>query len=456
MKADLAIRGATIVTEHAVMPADVAVVAGKIAAILAPDTAVEAADTLQARGLHLLPGLVDCHVHLNEPGRTHWEGYATGTSAAAAGGITTVLDMPLNNDPPTLDRAALRIKRDAVASHAVVDYGHWGGYIGGNLENLNELHQDGVVAFKAFMSPSGLDEFPAVDDAALFRGLRRLASLGAVLGVHAESAGLTTLLGTEEQAAQHREPQAWARSRPGFTEEEAVQRALLLARETGCRLHVVHASTAVAATLVSSAAAGGVRATVETCPHYLTLDEDDLERTGAVAKCAPPLRSRAVVDELWSAVLDGRIDCIASDHSPCSPEVKHQGEGDIWCAWGGIAGIQTLLPALLTEGVHKRGLPLSRLVHLTSANPARLFGLFPRKGALQVGADADFTLIDLKRQWTLEAGMLHNRWSLSPFIGRQFHGSVAATIVRGMVVYREGQVLATPGAGRLLVPIRED
>lgn len=423
-----------------------------MAGIVAPGAALEAAETVDARGLHVLPGLVDCHVHLNEPGRTHWEGYETGTSAAAVGGITTVLDMPLNCDPPTLSRGALQMKREAVAAKALVDYGHWGGYVGTNLQDLPELCDDGVVAFKAFMSPSGLEEFPAVDDAALFEGMRELAKLHAILGVHAESAGLTTLLGGEEQSAGRREPRAWARSRPGFTEEEAVQRALLIARETGCRLHVVHASTPAAVSLVAGAAARGVKATVETCPHYLTLDEDDLAHAGAVAKCAPPLRPRQMVEELWAAVLAGQVNCIASDHSPCSPDEKHQDSGDVWCAWGGISGIQTLLPALLTEGVHKRGLTLPQLVRLTSSNPARLFGLYRRKGALQVGSDADFALVDLQREWTLSAEQLQTRWPLSPYIGRQFKGAVMATILRGSVVYRDGQLLAQPGVGRLLTP----
>lgn len=452
MDADLVIRGAVLVTEQGLVEADVLAKDGKISGIVAAGTAVDAGETIEARGLHLLPGLVDCHVHLNEPGRTHWEGYETGTRAAAAGGICTVLDMPLNCDPPTLTEDALRVKREAVGEHALVDYGHWGGYTGHNLADLDGLQRGGVVAFKAFMSPSGLDEFPAVDDAQLFQGMRRLAGLGATLGVHAESAGLTTFLGGEERAAEHKEPLAWARSRPPFTEEEAVQRALLLARETGCSLHVVHASTAAAIGLVAAAAAGGVSATAETCPHYLSLDEDDLASAGAVAKCAPPLRAREVVEQLWTEVLAGRVHCIASDHSPCSPDEKHAEEGDVWCAWGGISGIQVLLPALLTEGVHGRGLGLPQLVRLTSGNPARRFGLYPRKGALTVGSDADFTLVDLQRKWTLEASMLETRWPFSPYVGRRFKGAVAVTVVRGRPVFRDGEIVGRAGYGELLRP----
>ncbi|HLY66284.1 MAG TPA: allantoinase AllB [Chloroflexota bacterium] len=452
MNADLVIRRGTIVTEHDVFPADVAVQDGRIAALLAPGAALDARDTFDAMGLHILPGLVDCHVHLNEPGRTDWEGYESGTRAAAAGGITAVLDMPLNSDPPTVSVESLQIKREAVAPHAVVDYAHWGGYVGTNLPDLAGMYEGGVVAFKAFMSPSGLDEFPPVDDADLFRGLRELASLGALLGVHAESAALTSLLGQEEQEAGRRQPLAWAHGRPGFTEEEAVQRALLMARETGSRLHIVHASTPEAIGLVAGASRAGTRATAETCPHYLTLDEGDLARHGAVAKCAPPLRARETVERLWREVLAGHVECIASDHSPCSPEEKQKGSDDIWCAWGGISGIQTLLPCILSEGVHQRGLPLTDLVRLTSANPARLFGLHPRKGAMAPGADADFALVDLAREWTLEASMLHSRWPLSPYIGRQFRGAVAATILRGSIIFRDGEILGRSGQGQLLKP----
>jgi allantoinase len=229
-----------------------------------------------------------------------------------------------------------------------------------------------------------------------------------------------------------------------------VQRALLLARETGAQVHFVHVSTPSAVQAITAARRAGVAATLETCPHYLALNEEDLERLGPIAKCAPPLRPQALVDRLWEALLADEIDCIASDHSPCPPAEKERGRTDIWQAWGGIAGVQTLVPVLLTEGVHRRGLPLPQLVRLTAANPARRFGLYPVKGALRVGSDADVVLINLQHEWMLDPDELRTRWPISPFVGRAFRGRVEATLVRGTVVYQAGRVLAVPGYGRLV------
>jgi allantoinase len=459
LKVDLLIAGGRLVTEHEVLAADVAIAGGRVAAILARGVAraagplgIEAARRIDASGRLVLPGLVDSHVHFNEPGRTHWEGYATGSAAAAAGGITTFLDMPLNNDPPTLDGASLDLKRAAVADKSVVDYGLWGGIVPGNLDRLAELQSGGVVAAKAFMCHSGLDGYPGVDDAALYGALVRGAGLGLIVGLHAESDGLTTALGQAAQAAGERAPRAWAASRPPFTEVEPVRRALYLAGQTGASIHFVHVSTPAAVREVAAARASGVNATLETCPHYLALDEDDLARLGPYGKCAPPLRPRALVQELWQAVLAGQVDLIASDHSPCPPADKDRGQDDIWRAWGGLHGVQTLLPVLLTEGVHARSMPLPLLVRLTSAVPARRYGLYPRKGALLVGSDADVTIVDPDAEWTLDASMLKTRWPISPFLGRRFRGRVEATIVRGTVVHEAGESAVQPGFGRRVLP----
>jgi allantoinase len=453
LDAEILVHGGTLVSEHEVLAADLAIVDGRVAAILEPGAAGVRAETrINARGKLVLPGLLDAHVHFNEPGRTHWEGYATGSAAAAAGGITTFLDMPLNNDPPTLDGASLALKAGAVADRSVVDYGLWGGIVPENLDRLAELRDGGVVAAKAFMCHSGLDGYPGVDDAALYGALRRSAELGLTVGLHAESDGLTTTLGREAQEAGRRDARAWAASRPPFTEVEPVRRALYLAGQTGASIHFVHVSTPDAVREVTAARAAGIQATVETCPHYLALDEDDLARLGPYGKCAPPLRPRPLVEELWREVLAGRVDLIASDHSPCPPEDKERGRDDIWQAWGGLHGVQTLLPVLLGEGVHQRGLSLPLLARLTSAAPARRFGLYPRKGALLVGSDADLDIVDLDAEWTLEASMLKARWPVSPFLGRRFRGRVETTLVRGTVVYRDGETVAETGFGRRLLP----
>lgn len=449
MKVDLLIAGGRLVSEHEVIAADLAVADGRVAAILEPGMAgVTAERRIDAGGRLLLPGLVDAHVHFNEPGRTHWEGYATGSAAAAAGGITTFLDMPLNNDPPTLDGASLAIKAAAVADKSVVDYGLWGGIVPGNLGKLGELRAGGVVAAKAFMCHSGLDGYPGVDDAALYGALKQGAALGLIVGLHAESDGLTTALGQEAQAAGQQGARAWAESRPPFAEVEPVRRALYLAGQTGASIHFVHVSTSAAVREVAAARAEGVKATLETCPHYLALDEDDLARLGPYGKCAPPLRSRRLVEELWREVLAGRVDLITSDHSPCPPEDKDRGQDDIWRAWGGLHGVQTLLPVLLTEGIQARGMPLPLLVRLTSAAPARRYGLYPRKGALLVGSDADVAIVDPDAAWRLDAGMLKTRWPISPFLGKQFRGLVEATLVRGTVVYQDGEIRVQPGYGK--------
>jgi allantoinase len=453
VKVELLIAGGRLVSEHEVIAADLAVNEGRVAAILEPGAAdVDAEELLDVGGKLVLPGLVDAHVHFNEPGRTHWEGYATGSAAAAAGGITTFLDMPLNNDPPTLDGASLALKAAAVADRSVVDYGLWGGIVPGNLDQLGELKAGGVVAAKAFMCHSGLDGYPGVDDAALYGALQRGAELGLIVGLHAESDGLTTALGQAAQAAGRREARAWADSRPPLTEVEPVRRALYLAGETGASIHFVHVSTPAAVREVVAARAGGVRATLETCPHYLALDEDDLARLGPYGKCAPPLRPRPLVEELWRLVLAGQVDLVASDHSPCPPEDKERGRDDIWRAWGGLHGVQTLLPVLLTEGVHARGMPLPLLARLTSAGPARRYGLYPRKGALLVGSDADLAIVDPDAEWTLDASMLRTRWPVSPFLGRRFRGRVEVTVVRGTVVNWGGEVEAAPGYGQRVLP----
>ena len=453
MRADILVQGGTLVSEHEVLTADLAIVDGRVAAIVEPGaTGIQAETRVDARGKLVLPGLVDGHVHFNEPGRTHWEGFATGSAAAAAGGVTTFLDMPLNNDPPTLDGASLALKAEAVADRSVVDYGLWGGIVPGNLDRLGELEDGGVVAAKAFMCHSGLDGYPGVEDAALYGALRRGAELGMVVGLHAESDGLTSALGREAQGVGRHDPRAWATSRPPFTEVEPVRRALYLAGEAGASIHFVHLSTPMSVREVAAARANGVQATLETCPHYLALDEDDLARLGPYGKCAPPLRPRRLVEELWREVLAGRVDLIASDHSPCPPEEKERGRDDIWRAWGGLHGVQTLLPVLLDEGVHRRGLPLPLLVRLTSAAPARRYGLYPKKGALLVGSDADFAIVNLDAEWSLEASMLKTRWPISPFVGRRFRGRIEATFLRGTAVCRAGNLVVEPGFGRRLRP----
>lgn len=426
---------------------DVAVTDGGITAIGAG--VGDAAEVIDARGLTVLPGLVDGHVHFNEPGRAHWEGWEAGTRGAAAGGVTTVCEMPLNAHPPTTTVAAFEEKLAAASRHAIVDFALWGGLVGNNLDDLEALHARGVVAFKAFMSDSGVPDFPRVSDEDLVAGLRRLAGLGSLLGVHAESDAMTRTLADGMRANGRRDRAAWTASRPPAAELEAIGRLLALARDVGAaaRLLVVHVSSADGLAKLEAARYGGRRASAEMCPHYLWFTADDFERIGPALKCTPPVRDAANRERLWRGVLAGQVSVIGSDHSPCPAADKTKGDADVWQAWGGVSGIQATLPVLLTEGVHRRGLPWQDLAELTATAPARLYGIAPRKGAVAVGADADLTLVDPDRQWTFSPEMLHTRSGVSPYLGATFRGAVVRTIVRGRTVFADGEVLGTPGFG---------
>jgi allantoinase len=439
---DVVIRGGRLVLPSGLSAANLAIAAGRIAAIA--DGPLDGHEVVDATGRIVLPGVVDLHVHFNDPGRTHWEGWGPGSRAAAVGGVTTVVEMPLNSLPPVTTVDALHAKLAAAAGQSMVDYALWGGLITDNRDHLDALARAGVVGFKAFMSHSSTEEFTHVEDGVLLDGLQRLRALGQFLAVHAESDAITQERTRRLQASGRRDRRAWGEARPPVAELEAIHRALFLARQAGCRLHIVHMSLPEGAEVISAARAAGQAVTVETCAHYLALTEEDFARLGPVAKCAPPLRDPARQQGLWEAVLAGRLDCITSDHSPCPVEDKVRGEDDVWQAWGGITGVQTLLPVMLTEGVHRRRMPLELLVALLAANPARIAGLWPRKGVIAVGADADLVIVDLERRWRVEASWLQSRHRQSPFVGREMQGWVERVLVRGRVVAQDGTVTGAP------------
>jgi len=445
----LVIRGGSVVLPTGQRPVDIAVKDGVISAIGSEVRA--AGETIDATGLVVLPGVVDAHVHFNEPGRADWEGWDAGTRGAAAGGVTTVLEMPLNAHPPTTTPDAFDAKLAVASQKALVDFGLWGGLVPDNLDNLPILHHRGVIGFKAFMSHSGIDDFPRVADGVLAIGLKATARLGAIVGVHAESQEIIERLAGEQRNTQRL---SWCRARPPEAEVEAIQRLLACMRGAGkgVRAHVVHVSSARGLAAVDSARSKGVAITAETCPHYLAFSEEDFERIGPPLKCAPPIRDAASRDALWAEVLAGRVDVIGSDHSPCPAADKEKGEDDIWQAWGGVAGIQATLPVLFTDGVHARGLSLERIAHLTATAPAQLFGLYPRKGAIAVGADADFAIVDPATRWTFGSNELQTRSGVSAYLGREFVGKVARTIVRGKTVFVDGTVVGAPGWGQFVRP----
>ncbi len=444
---ELTVCGGTVVLPDGPRRADLGIAGGRIAAI-EDDLRREAPEQVDARDLHVLPGVLDAHVHLNEPGRTEWEGFTTGTGALAAGGATAFLDMPLNSSPPTVTAAAFDTKRAAAERAAHIDFGLWGGIVPGNVDELDELAARGVVGFKAFMCDSGIDEFPACGDDDLHDGMARAAALGLPVAVHAESAAAIRELTARAQRAGATGAREFLATRPIAAELEAINRALALARETGCGLHVVHVTCGAGVALVAQSRAEGLDVSCETCPHYLVLAEEDLERLGPVAKCAPPLRSAAERDALWAAIADGTLPMVASDHSPAPPELKMT--EDVFSAWGGIAGAQTMLELLLTEGHHARRVSLATIADLTAAFPARRFRL-AGKGSIARGADADLVLVALHDAHVLTPADLRMRHPISPFLGRTLRGRVVRTLLRGETVWASGGLRGAP-AGRLLIP----
>ena len=450
---DLAIRGATVIASGA-LQRDILISGGRVTALTEPG-ACTARTEIDAAGLYALPGIVDAHVHFNDPGRTEWEGWEHGSRGAAAGGTTTVIDMPLNSLPPVLDGASFDRKRAAGERGSIVDFALWGGLTGTDPAPLAELAARGAVGCKAFLCESGVPEFAALGDAALVPAFAAAAASGLLVAVHAEDDALVAAATARVRGAGDRDAQAWTASRPAQAEVRAVTRACDAARAAGARLHVVHLSAAEALGAIGLARDAGTDVSVETCPHYLVFDETDVAREGPLLKCAPPIRDSANRELLWGALLGGRIDLVASDHSPCLAADKDRGREDIFAAWGGVSGAQSLLPALLTETRRRsEGLDLAAVLGFLawrlSAKPAQRFGLWPRKGTIAVGSDADVTLLDVDRVWKLDREALQTRSGRSPYTGREFHGAVVRTIVRGVTVFGGGTFPAPPGHGRFV------
>jgi allantoinase len=384
-----------------------------------------AREEIDAAGLVILPGVIDSHVHFNEPGRADWEGFATGSRACAAGGITTFVDMPLNAHPPTLDPESFHLKRAAAERSAVVDFGLWGGLVPTNLDQLEALHECGVIGLKAFMAPSGIDDFQHVDLRTLRRGMQIAAGLRLPVAVHAEM--------DHPELRRGASVRDWLASRPISIELEAIAAAIELAGETGCALHIVHVSSAEGARLVMDARRRGVDVTCETCPHYLLLTEDDVERLGGLAKCAPPLRGEDERLSLVSVVRSGGVTTIGSDHSPAPSSMKTG--PDFYQVWGGISGCQHLLVALL-----ELEFSAASISDLTSVHVAQRFGIGGRKGGIRIGADADLVLVDLDGGTRVTEESLQYRHRHSPYVGRQFQSRVVRTIVRGRTVFSNGDI----------------
>lgn len=443
---DLAVRAHRALTPQGERPVTIGILDGRVINVLAGDRAAIIArrETSLAEDEVLLPGLVDTHVHINEPGRTHWEGFDTATRAAALGGVTTLLDMPLNSVPPTTTVAGLEAKRSAAEGRLAVDVGFWGGAVPENsrpgaVGELAALWDQGVYGFKAFLSPSGVEEFGHLSPEELLSAAEAIGELGGRLIVHAEDPDVLD----QAPPAAGRDYATFLASRPDTAEHEAIARVIEVARSTGTRAHVLHLSSASALPMIAQARADDVPLTVETCPHYLTLEAERVPAGATQYKCCPPIRDSANRDLLWRALEDGLIDCVVSDHSPSTPDLKKPDTGDFGTAWGGISGLQVGFSAVWTEA-RRRGLGLADVVRWMSSGPARVAGL-GNKGGIAPGYDADFAVVAPEESFRVDVRELHHRNPVSPYDGAELFGRVRRTILRGEDVGLESTT------GRMLV-----
>jgi allantoinase len=415
---------------------------GRIVDVVSRAAVPPEAELVECGALALAPGLVDLHVHCNDPGREHWEGFWTATRAAAAGGITTLVDMPLNSTPATTTVRALEAKQRAAAGRLHVDVAMHGGLVPGNLEDLPGLAQAGVVGFKAFLAPSGVDDFSHVSLDDLRRAAPTLERLGLPLLVHAELVGEAPAISDPRAYGQ------WLASRPESFELEAAEGLIELAAATGIRIHVVHVASALALGRLLEAKRTGLEITLETCPHYLTFAAEEIPDGDPRYKCAPPIRSARHREALWQALGSGKLDTIGSDHSPAPAELKCLDSGDLARAWGGIASLELLFPAVWT-GACARGIPLEVVVPAVATRPAALIGLGGTKGAIEPGADADLVAVDLEAEWEVRCSELHQRHPATPYEGRVLRGRVESTWLRGLQVFRRDESWGPP-RGRLI------
>jgi allantoinase len=429
--------------------ADVGVAAGKVV-LVEGRIRESAAREIDAAGLHVFPGVLDAHVHFNEPGRAEWEGLATGSSALAAGGGAWFCDMPLNSTPPVLDAATFAEKRRLAEQKSVTDFSLWGGLVPGNLDQLAGLRDAGAIGLKAFMCGSGIDDFPGVTDAATLRaGMKRAAELGLLVAVHAEDEAMAKQLTDAARARGATDARSWLATRPVEVELAAIKLALELAGETKCALHIVHVSSPEGIALVSNAKRAGLNVTAETCPHYLLLNEGATIRQGAPAKCAPPLRPEASRERLGRALRGGGIDTIGSDHSPAPPEMKTS--PDFFAIWGGISGIQHGFPLLISDMLKHEIVGLPLLARVLAANVAQRFRL-PGKGRIAAGYDADFALLDLEAELVLSNDDLLYCHQQGPYAGRKCHVRVVQTFVRGCPVWADDSIAPDAPKGKFIPP----
>ncbi len=439
-----------VVTPHGVRAAAVLVEDGRIVDVLPPDQLSAQIPRKDFGDAAILPGLVDSHVHINEPGRTEWEGFRTATHAAAAGGYTLLVDMPLNCLPPTTTVAALEAKRKAANSQCTVDWMAWGGVVSDNQEHIEDLAAAGVPGFKCFLVHPGIDGFTMVTEQELRAALPHVARTGLPLLVHAELPGPVDAATQKLAQADWREYPTYLASRPDEAELSAIRLLLSLCREFRFRLHIVHLSTSLALDMLRAAKSEGLPVTVETCPHYLHFSAEQIRDGQTILKCAPPIRGRENREKLWEGLREGVIDLVATDHSPCPPEMKRPDEGNFRTAWGGIASLSLALPVMWTDA-SSRGFTLAEIARWMAVGPARLAECESRKGRIAKGYDADFVVFDPDAKFVAQQEHLYYRHRISPYLGEELRGLVRATYLRGNCVF-DGSAFPGEPSGQEIRP----
>lgn len=448
MKADLVIKNARVFISDNLVRCGLSINEGVIHSIASSSNLPQADLTIDADGKIVLPGAIDVHVHFRDPGRTEREDFTTGTSSAACGGVTTIIDMP-SQKPYVSDVEALKTKLNAIKGKALIDYALYGGVDAEKFQEISNLAEQGVVGYKVLMGlQTGFYPMLAEDDI-LLEAFTEIAKTGLVASLHAENWQIIRYYTGVIKRAGRKDPVSHAESRPHIAEIDAIARLILLAKETGLKLHIAHMSTSGGSDLVRSAKQAGISVTAETCPHYLLLTQEDMKKHGPYGKMNPPLRFSSDNEGLWNGLNDGTVDIICTDHAPQTPDEKEPGWDDIWACKGGIIGVETMLPLILSQ-VNSGRISLNRASCTMSANPAKIFGLYPKKGAIQVGSDADLVIVDPKKEMTIEEDKLHTKTKKTAFAGRKLSGVPIMTIVRGYVVAEDGEVVGKPGFGQWL------
>lgn len=453
MKFDLIIKNGLVILENGEQNVEVGVKDGKIAAI--GHDLGEATKVIDAENQIVSPGMVDAHVHITEPGggyRDGWEGYETGTKAAAKGGVTSFIEMPLNQVPATTDKASIEVKFEAGKDELAVDVASYGGLVPYNLNGgIQELDEAGVIGYKAFIATCGdrsiEGDFQDVDDYSLYEGMKQIAKTGKILSIHSENAAITDRLGQIAKENGETTLSAYVDTRPVFTEVEPIRKIILFAKETGCRVHIVHVACEEGVDEVVKAQQAGVDITCETCTHYLYFYKEELDDIGPVVKCSPPIREKSRLEGMWNRVLNGDIGFVTSDHSPCTPDLK--ATDNAFEAWGGIAGLQNNVDVLYDEGVQKRNMTLKRFAEIIATEPAKRFGMYD-KGSIETGKDADFVFIKPDSPYTLTEADLEYRNKMSPYLGREIGAQVTRTILRGQEIYNQETGVADIRSGRFI------